>query len=87
MLVIAKGIKGAEFMYNPKTAHKASKASAKKIIDVLNRARYQLKDGEIWHIYNVGDPCYDNGAAYATEQKFTIYKGVVREKTIPKWYL
>lgn len=74
--VIAKTRPGKEYFYNAKTAHKVSANSAEKILNVLNTVRWQLNDGEVWHIYDVCD--YDNAAYYARYQKFTIRKGIVK---------
>lgn len=78
MKILAISIKGREFVYNPSTAHKVSERSGKAIMDALNKARYNLKENEVWHMHEVGP--YDNAYAYATYQEFTIYKGSVRER-------
>lgn len=78
MLVLAKSIKGKEFIYNARSAHKVSKKSAEKIRDTLNRLKYKLNDGETWYIHELG--YYDGGTAYAETQQFTIYKNTIREK-------
>ena len=77
MLIIAKGIKGAEFFYDATTAHKVSKASAEKICKIVNDYKYKLKadDKHIWHIYEVWD--IDSAYDYAQYQSFSIRNGVV----------
>lgn len=77
MLVIAKSQKGAEFMYNPSTAHKVSKRSCEQIKKVLNECNYQLKDGETWFIHECDR--YDTAYDFAQFQRFSIYKGVVKD--------
>ena len=77
MYIIAKTIKGREFMYNPKTARRVSARSAKTILEVVNRYSFLLdtERGEIWHIYEVDK--YDIAYDYAQFQAFTIRKGIV----------
>ena len=75
--VIAKTYAGKEYLYNYRTAHKVSAASAEKILAVLNEYKFRLKDGEMWHIYDVCQ--YDSAYDYAQYQKFTIRKGIVKE--------
>lgn len=75
--VIAKTVKGKEYIYSTKSAHKVSANSAEKILTVLNNVRWNLKnDDEIWHIYDVDE--YDTAYDYAIYQKFTIRKGIVK---------
>lgn len=72
MKVIAKSIKGAEFMYNPE--------SAETILKVLNECKYKLQnEKEVWHIHDVYP--IDKAYAYAEGQKFTIRKGTVKAIT------
>lgn len=75
MKVIAKTIKGREFMYNPRSARKVSERSALKILSIVNEYKWNLKDGEIWHLYDVDQ--YDAAFDYAQYQSFTIRKGIV----------
>lgn len=77
MIVLAKSIKGHEFIYSPKSAHGVPKSSARKIMDALNRAGYDLKDDQVWHIHEVGS--YDDASFYAGHQKFSIRKGNIYE--------
>ena len=77
MLVIAKTYKGKEYIYSEKTSHAVSANSAEKILNVLNTVRWNLNDGQIWHIYDVD--VWDNAFSYAQCQKFTIRKGIVKE--------
>lgn len=74
--VIAKSYIGKEYIFSEKTAHKVSKNSAEKILKVLNSVRWNLKDGEVWHIYDVYE--YDNAYEIAQTQKFSIRKGIVK---------
>ena len=75
MLVIAKSIKGKEFLYRANTARKVSKASAEKILNVLNEMAWRLEKDEVWAIHEVDS--YDNAYYYAQKQAFTIRKGIV----------
>ena len=76
--IIAKSVPGREFLYSPRSAHHVSKASANKILTVLNRTRYDLKDGEIWHVFDVDRFEYEGCLAYT--QSFTIRNGIVSER-------
>lgn len=78
MLVIAKSVKGHEFMYNAASARKVSARSANKILAVLNEMKWRLNENEVWHIHEVDS--YDNAYWYAQRQAFTIRKGVVSAK-------
>ena len=79
MKVLAISMKGHEYFFRASTAHKVSdERSAKKIMDALNKARYGLKENEVWHIHDVD--IYDNAYAYASYQEFKIYKGNIRER-------
>ena len=75
MKVIAKSIKGREFIYDASSARKVSERSAEKILKVVNDMRWHLKDNEVWHIHDVDS--YDNAYYYAQNQAFTIRNGVV----------
>ena len=75
MTVIAKSMKGREFLYKADTARKVSKRSAETILKVLNEMRWRLNDDEVWHIHEVDE--YDKAYYYAERQAFTIRNGVV----------
>ena len=78
MVVLAKAVLGQEFLYNASSSHEVSKASADIICKALNEARWQLKDGEVWHKFT--NFCqYSDGWTFALGQKFTRYKGRIRE--------
>ena len=53
--IIAKTIEGKEFMYSRTASYSVSKAGANEICKAMNENRYQLKAGEKWHVYDVGD--------------------------------
>lgn len=78
MLVIAKSLEGREYLYNPRSARAVSARSAKKILEVVNRYRYQLKDGETWYIHDVDQ--YDAAYDYAQYQAFRIRNGIVSDR-------
>ena len=77
MKIIAKTVKGREFMYNPKTARKVSERSANYICNVVNEYKYLLgsADNECWHIYDIDK--YDIAYDYAMFQSFTVRNGIV----------
>lgn len=78
MLVIAKSVKGKEYLYNAASARKVSKRSSEAILTVLNQMRWRLEDGQVWHIHEVDE--YSNAYYYAQKQAFTIRNGVVSAK-------
>lgn len=78
MKVLAISLKDHEFMYKAATAHKVSARSGESIMDALNKARYDLKENEVWHMHEVDS--YDNAYSYATYQEFSVYKGNIRER-------
>lgn len=48
----AIAVKGKEFLYRSSTRVAVPKASAKTILEVLNKTGYRLRDGEVWHLYD-----------------------------------
>lgn len=77
MKILAIAPEGKEYIYKTSTAHKVAAKSATLIRDALNNVRYNLKPGYIWHLYDVD--IYDPSHAYATMQKFTLRKGLIKE--------
>lgn len=71
--MIAKTMIGQEYIYSRKSAHSVPKSSAKMICEALNRARYQLKDGETWWIYDCEG--YEMEFTSAGFQRFARRKG------------
>jgi hypothetical protein len=51
--LIAKTIIGKEYMHSRTHAYVADK-DADKICEALNKAGYQLKNGERWYVYDYG---------------------------------
>ena len=77
MIIIAQSIKGEEFIYDVRTAHKVPKQNAQKIADALNRIKYKLKDKHIWFVHEIDE--YDVAFNYASFQSFSYGKrGIVR---------
>ena len=72
MVVLAKSIAGQEFMYRARSAHKVPANRAAAIRDALNGIRYDLKDGETWHLHEIDN--YDAAFDFAEMQKFYINK-------------
>ena len=77
MKVIAKSCKGHEYLYISKSAHSVSARSADYILRVLNECKYDLAENEIWHIHEIDK--YDRAYDWAMIQKFTVYKGIVKD--------
>jgi hypothetical protein len=66
--LIAKTRKGKEYMHSRSHAYFAYK-DADKICDALNKAEYQLKDGECWYVYD-----YDFSQTWYVEHVITLTK-------------
>ena len=49
--LIAKTRTGKEFLYSRRNCFFAS-ANAQKIADALNTQKYEISDGEKWHVYD-----------------------------------
>jgi len=78
MIVLAKSAEGMEYLYSAKSAHAVPKSSARKIMDALNNAKYDLRDGQVWHMYEVCG--LDDASFYAERQAFGIRKGSIYER-------
>lgn len=66
--LIAKTMVGKEYMHSRSHAYFADK-HADQICAALNKARYKLKDGECWHVYD-----YDFTQDWYVEQAITLTK-------------
>jgi len=64
--LIAKTLVGKEFMHSRSHAYFADK-DADKICEALNKARYKLKDGECWYVYD-----YDFTQAWYVEHVISL---------------
>lgn len=53
--VIAKSVKGHEYLYSRKDCYAVSAAKAKLVCDTLNRLAWNLKDNETWFIHEIDD--------------------------------
>lgn len=82
MKIVAITREGWEFFYDFRTAHTVSMRGAERICEMLNRARYMLKDGYTWHVYDVDG--YDHAEAYAKDQKFYIRNGKLK-RVAERW--
>ena len=85
MTILALSVKGKEFMYDPTTARQVSKASAAKIRDVANENKYLFKgrNDVTWYLHDIDK--YDQAYIFAETQKFSIYRGIVKDKQIRYW--
>ena len=73
MKIVAIAVKGMEFLYNSRTAHKVAQAKAQVVCDALNKVGYALKDdNSVWHVYDVN--AYDDAFYYAETQRFSCGK-------------
>ena len=68
MIVVAKSVEGAEYMYSAKSAHQVKGMTAQKMCEFLNSQKHDLREHEVWHVHEVGP--YDNAYAYAETQIF-----------------
>ena len=75
--MIARAVKGREFLYSPSSAHAVSAAGASSICAALNAAGWGLKPGEVWHVYDLG--WYEREATAAGLQAFTRRAGCIKE--------
>lgn len=75
MKIVAVAPVGREYLYRASTAHAVPVSSAEKIRSALNAALYNLRDGETWHLYDVGP--YDDAAVYANYQRCSVRSGRV----------
>ena len=77
MLVLAKSLKGRDFYYSPRSAHRVSKRSAKTIAGILNE-NVNVVDNFEWTTHEVG--CLSEAYAWSESQSFVIRKGIVTER-------
>ena len=78
MYIIAKTIKGREFMYIKSTAHRITAGDPEKICEILNAYNYKLKAGEIWHSYQIAP--YEAEISPAFYQVFRLNRsGTLKE--------
>ena len=77
MIILAKTIKGQEFLYDYTSARQVSKKSADIICKIVNEHKsvLGLKENEIFYKYEIDQ--YDLAYIFALDQKFTIRKGIV----------
>ena len=81
MLILAMSVIGKEYCYISETAHKVSKASAKKICDICNENKYMFSKHPDCHWFVHDVDSYTYASDYASFQSFTIRKGLVKA-----WY-
>ena len=78
MIVVARAIKGKEFLYSASSAHRVKPDNAQKICEALNREQYGITLEQVWHPFDVG--MYDNAYAYGEMQGFQLRKdGTIRK--------
>ena len=69
---------GKEYLYKLKTAHRYPVSKEKIVLDILNRSRYMLQDGEKWFAYYSG-----GGEVYADCQSFGFRRGQLKRFITP----
>jgi hypothetical protein len=65
--LIAKTRIGKEFMHSRSDAYFADKKDADRICEALNKAKYKLKEGECWYVYD-----YDFTQEWYVEQVISL---------------
>ena len=74
--IIAKTIEGKEFIYSKKQSYGVPTSSAKKIAEIMNTVKWQLKDNEKWHVYEIGE--WEKDYIAAGYQRLSIRNGIVK---------
>ena len=78
MTVVARSVKGKEFLYSAASAHRVEEKKAQTIADALNHAEYGITPDQVWFVHDVGP--YDNAYAYGEIQGFQLRKnGTIKE--------
>ena len=78
MTVVARAVKGKEFLYSAASAHRVTPKKAQMIADALNNVQYGITPEQVWFVYDVG--MYDNAHAYGEMQGFQMRKdGTIRK--------
>ena len=78
MKLIAKTFKGKEYIYSKIDSYFVSDASSDKICKILNDNNYQLKENEIWHVYEHDHWTQD----MFVQKKMWLRKGMVKARWI-----
>ena len=78
--MVAKAVKGQEFLYDRNSAHKVSERRAQLICNALNDKRWKLKDGQVWHVYECG--WYEQEYTGAAYQSFVRRNGGLYERGV-----
>ena len=77
MVVVAIAVKGREYLYSAKTAHKVNAKKAVKIAEMLNAAAFKIDAGHVWHVFEID--AYDDASVWAADQEFQLGKrGLIR---------
>lgn len=79
MIIIAKSVKNAEYLYSARSAHKVAQnaKTANTICELLNKIRWQLADDQVWYAHEVDR--YDTAFEYAQYQRFSYGKSGLKE--------
>lgn len=75
--VIAKSIKGQEYLYSQNDIFIVSKASAKLAAETLNKNNWNLKDNQTWFVYELSDYELEwlvPGKIVKRKDRFVIYE-------------
>lgn len=78
MKLIAKAVKGKEFLHSKENAFFVPDSSANKICKIMNDVKFRINnDTEIWHVYD-----YDWLQETYVTHRLSIYKGRVKLKSL-----
>ena len=48
---VAIAVKGKEFLYKRSSMIAVPNGRANDVVNILNKKKYLIKDGEVWHVY------------------------------------
>ena len=48
---VAIAVKGKEFLYKRSSMIAVPNGRANDVVDILNKRKYLIRDGEVWHVY------------------------------------
>lgn len=73
--IIAKTRERQEFIYSKRNSYSVPKSSANKIVTIMNNVRWNIQQGEKWHVYEIGE--WEKDYCAAGHQRLSIRKGIV----------
>ena len=80
MKIVALSKKGAEFLYDPTTAHKVPQTKAEEYANDLNACGYMTSDTAVCYVHDIDT--YDTVYNDALCQEFYTHKHILKEKRV-----